>query len=197
MSKIGYKLINLLLFIAFVLFFAVFFITIFMGDKQHARVLNALPVFLIIAGITVAILTVNTKSAYQLFIGGMLTFAGLLSFLFLTNLIPGSIKQWWPVYGVAGGILLFVSGFYKYKKIDWGFVIPSIVLEILGFWLMLFSFKIVSISFKTFMICFGPLLLVMFCVLLFVIYILQKKNSSSSSAETEINQFEDDELIPE
>ena len=76
MSKFGYRLINILLCIAFLLFFVVFFTTIFQSDKQHAMVLDVFPVFLLIVGITVAILTVYTKSAYQLFIGGFLAFSG-------------------------------------------------------------------------------------------------------------------------
>lgn len=196
MSKLGYKLINILLFFAFVLFFAVFFITIFTDSKQHKAVLDLFPGFLIITGLTVSILTIYTKSAYQLFIGLFMTFGGFLSFVLLLGPVEWSIKQWWPIYGVAGGISVFVSGLYRYKKIDFGFLIPSVVLGILGFWLLLFSFKVITIPFKTFVICFGPLLVVMLCILLFVLYLWQKKHGKFSQVD-EINQFEDDELIPE
>lgn len=197
MSKFGYKLINLLLFIAFLLFFVVFFTTIFQSDKQHAMVLDVFPVFLLIVGITVAILTLNTKSAYQLFIGGFLAFAGLMSLLLMKNIVSGNLKQWWPIYAVAGGVILFGAGFYKYRKLDFGYVIPAIVLEIVGLWLLLFSFKVVTIPFKTFIICFGPLLLVMLCVLLFVVFLVQKKYGKITASDSDIKQFEDDELIPE
>ena len=197
MSKFGYRLINILLCIAFLLFFVVFFTTIFQSDKQHAMVLDVFPVFLLIVGITVAILTVYTKSAYQLFIGGFLAFSGLLSILIMGNIISGNLKQWWPIYAVASGIILFFAGFYKYRKIDFGYVIPAVVFEILGLWLLLFSFNIITIPFKTFILCFGPLLLVMLCILLFVFFLWQKKYGKFSSSDADIKQFEDDELIPE
>ena len=193
MNKKGYILLNLLLALSIILFLVVFIVTIFNSEKEHAKILDFLPVFLMIIGLSVALLTPSTKSSYQLFIGLGFIFIGGFSFLLMRGIIEGTLLQLWPVIGIGNGVILFIAGFYKYRKISFGFVIPSIAMIVLSAWFLLFSLKIVSISFKEFVIVFGPLLLVMLCVLLFVVYIF-KRNTKSSE---EPDQFQDDELIPE
>lgn len=193
MNKKGYILLNLLLALSIILFLVVFIVTIFNSEKEHAKILDFLPVFLMIVGLSVALLTPSTKSSYQLFIGLGFIFIGGFSFLLMRGIIEGTLLQLWPVIGIGNGVILFIAGFYKYRKISFGFVIPSIAMIVLSAWFLLFSLKIVSISFKEFVIVFGPLLLVMLCVLLFVVYIF-KRNTKSSE---EPDQFQDDELIPE
>ena len=193
MNKKGYILLNLLLALSIILFLVVFIVTIFNSEKEHAKILDFLPVFLMIVGLSVALLTPSTKSSYQLFIGLGFIFIGGFSFLLMRSIIGGTLLQLWPVIGIGNGVILLIAGFYKYRKISFGYVIPSIAMIVLSAWFLLFSLKIVSISFKEFIIVFGPLLLVMLCVLLFVVYIF-KRNSKSSE---EPDQFQDDELIPE
>ncbi len=193
MNKKGYVLLNLLLALSIILFLVVFIVTIFNSEKEHAKILDFLPVFLMIVGLSVALLTPSTKSSYQLFIGLGFIFIGGFSFLLMRSIIGGTLLQLWPVIGIGNGVILLIAGFYKYRKISFGYVIPSIAMIVLSAWFLLFSLKIVSISFKEFIIVFGPLLLVMLCVLLFVVYIF-KRNSKSSE---EPDQFQDDELIPE
>lgn len=193
MNKKGYFLLNLLLALSIILFIVVFIVTIFNSEREHKKILDALPVFLMIVGVSVALLTKSTKSSYQLYIGLGFFFIGGFSFLLMRNIINGTLIQLWPVIGIGSGVILFISGLYKYRRITFGFVIPSIVTIVLSAWFLLFSLKIVSIPFKTFVIVFGPLLFVMLCVLLFVVYILEK----NKKAMGEPDQFEDDELIPE
>ena len=193
MNKKGYVLLNLLLALSIILFLVVFIVTIFNSEKEHAKILDSLPVFLMIVGLSVALLTPSTKSSYQLFIGLGFIFIGGFSFLLMRSIIGGTLLQLWPVIGIGNGVILLIAGLYKYRKISFGYVIPSIAMIVLSAWFLLFSLKIVSISFKEFIIVFGPLLLVMLCVLLFVVYIF-KRNSKSSE---EPDQFQDDELIPE
>lgn len=193
MNKKGYILLNLLLALSIILFLVVFIVTIFNSEKEHAKILDFLPVFLMIVGLSVVLLTPSTKSSYQLFIGLGFIFIGGFSFLLMRGIIERTLLQLWPVIGIGNGVILFIAGFYKYRKISFGFVIPSIAMIVLSAWFLLFSLKIVSISFKEFVIVFGPLLLVMLCVLLFVVYIF-KRNTKSSE---EPDQFQDDELIPE
>lgn len=193
MNKKGYILLNLLLALSIILFLVVFIVTIFNSEKEHAKILDFLPVFLMIVGLSVVLLTPSTKSSYQLFIGLGFIFIGGFSFLLMRSIIERTLLQLWPVIGIGNGVILFIAGFYKYRKISFGFVIPSIAMIVLSAWFLLFSLKIVSISFKEFVIVFGPLLLVMLCVLLFVVYIF-KRNTKSSE---EPDQFQDDELIPE
>lgn len=197
MTKRGFRLLNLLLFFSFVLFIAVFILTIFQSDKQHALVLNLFPIFLMVVGVMVIVLTPHTRSAYQLFIGDMFAFAGLFSYLLMESIIPGNLLQWWPIYSVAAGLCVFISGIYRYRKFDFGYIIPAVVMVILGGWFLLFSFKIITIPFKMFILMFGPLLALMLFLLLLAIYFHQKKYRTDSDSNTEINQFEDDEMIPE
>lgn len=198
MTKRGYILLNILLFFSFMLFVTVFIMTIFQSDGHHAVVLNLFPVFLMIVGVSVIILTPYTQSAYQLFLGGMFFCSGFFSYLLLECIIPGTLTQWWPIYGVMAGLLVGVSGFYKYKKNDSGFMIPAVVLMLLSGCFMLFSFKIITIPFNIFMTLFGPLLVLIMCSALMGIFVYQKKvKKITDSDEEDINQFEDDEMIPE
>lgn len=197
MTKKGYILLNILLFIAFALFITVFIITSFVSIKEHAVILNLFPVFLMLIGLAVCILTPYTRSAYQLFLGGMFVIVGLFSFLLMESIIFGSLLQWWPIYGIFSGIMLFVSGLYKYKKVDLGFLIPALVLVLLCSVFLLFSFKIVTLSFKSSVLIVGPILIFFLVVSLFVILMCQKKFQNISPLEKDIKQFEDDEIFPE
>lgn len=197
MTKRGFRLLNLLLFFSFVLFVSVFIMTIFQSDKQHAVILNLFPVFLMLVGVAVCVLTPYTRSAYQLFLGGMFFSTGLFSYLLMENIIPGSLTQWWPIYGVIAGLLVFVTGLYRYRKPDLGFIVPSAVLTFLGLGFLLFSFKIISISFKKLVVLAGPVVILVLLIVLLAIFFYQKKFKSVSDSDEEINQFEDDEMIPE
>lgn len=197
MTKRGYILLNILLFFSFMLFVTVFIMTIFQSDKNHAVVLNLFPVFLMLVGVTVMILTPYTQSAYQLFLGGMFFISGLFSYLLLECIIPGTLTQWWPIYGVMAGLMVGVSGFYKYKKCDSGFMIPAVVMILLCGCFMLFSFKIITIPFKMFMALFGPILILIMCTALMSIFFYQKKFKKIQDSDEDIKQFEDDEMIPD
>lgn len=197
MKKIGYLLLNIFLATAIILFVTVFLMTIFTSQKDHAVVFDILPICLVVFGIIVVYLIRETHSAYQLFIGLLLILTGIFTFLKMRNYISGSIINWWPIFGILSGVTLFVSGIYKYRKMSFGFVIPAIVIIILSAWFMLFSFKIITVPFKTVAIIGGPLLLVMLCVLLFVIFFIQQKGIFFVSSDEEPKQFEDDEIIPQ
>ena len=140
MNKKGYVLLNLLLALSIILFLFVFIVTIFNSEKEHAKILDFLPVFLMIVGLSVALLTPSTKSSYQLFIGLGFIFIGGFSFLLMRSIIGGTLLQLWPVIGIGNGVILLIAGFYKYRKISFGYVIPSIALLVLCACFFLFSF---------------------------------------------------------
>lgn len=196
MKKIGYLLLNILLAIAIILFISAFIATIFTSAKQHAFILDILPLCLIVFGAVVVYLVSATKSAYQLFIGLTLIFSGIFLFLIMRSILASPMSCWWPIFGIISAINLLISGIYKYKKLSFGFVIPTLTLIILSAWFFLFSFKIITIPFKTVVIIGGPLLVVMLCVFLFILFFLQQKGMILVEHNEESKQFEDDEIIP-
>lgn len=193
MVKRGKRFFILNMFLAlFVLVFLVLsLVNIFSTEKNQSPVLEFIPLFLGLIGVVLLVIIKETKSSYQLFMGLMICELSVFSFLLSKSILPGNILELWPVVGCLGGINLFISGYYKYKRFTFGFIIPAIILLVLSGWFFLFSFKIVTIPFKTFIIVFGPLLFVMMCVFLFVIYLLQKNKKNSEEPDT----FQDDEIV--
>ena len=103
-----------------------------------------------------------------------------------------TIYQWWPFLGIAVGLILFVTGIYKYRRITVGFAIPSLTIFLMGGWFMLFSFKIVKVPFSQVALIGGPLFMIFLMVSLFAFFLLQQKNKNLVIEDDEPDSFEDD-----
>lgn len=188
------KLLNILVpcGIALVLFFLLFSFTNSTGRTQE--IISV--VFLIlqfILGVLISVLSVRwTHRATQLFIGLLLFFWGV-THVFVSNILPVTIKECWPIYGVVAGILLFVSGFYKYHKIKFGFFIPSVTLVGMGLWYSFFSFKIIKKSFLTVASNIGPLFMLLIAILLVILFLLQQKHKKLVFPDDETGTFSDED----
>ena len=72
-----------------------------------------------------------TKRFFHFFVGLLFIGWSIISFS-ISVIFPFTAREMWPVYGVAAGIALFLSGFLKYKTVKFGYGIPSIVLFGMG-----------------------------------------------------------------
>ena len=177
---------NLLLYFGsgFLVFLGVLYLVIPL-ENRHI-VINYLPIIVAISGVVLLVLSIrNTKRLHQIFIGFELSFWGIAVVINELRILPCTFIQWWPMIGVTAGIFLYVAGQVKYRELQVGYVIPSIALFLLGIWFMLFSFKIVKVSFQTVAIVGGPLFLMMSGVFLLALFMLQKKHSNLVAKDDE------------
>ncbi len=142
-------------------------------------VINYLPIIAALSGIVLIILSIrNTKRLHQIFIGFELLFWGTFVVLYELKILPYTFIQWWPMIGVTAGIFLFIAGMVKYQRLQFGYVIPSISFFLMGIWFMLFSLKIIKVSFRIVALVGGPLFIIMAAIFIIAFFLLQKNNSN-------------------
>lgn len=196
MLKTKKWVLNLFLIISTVFCVISIFSCIFLYNYNRHLGLVSLPLIGFALGITAFIINfITIKRAYVVFSALLICFCSLGLFVLITDLVKGSILNWWPILGVYSGISLFASGFYKYKKVRYGYLIPSVSLIVIGLWFLCFSWKIITVPFIQVAIIGGPLLLLMGFVLLFVLFYFQQKDKRFIANDDDSNQFEDDEIV--
>jgi hypothetical protein len=144
---------------------------------SHFSVLLAF--FFVVVGILCAVLAVklNKRSTY-LFFAAFFLMAGFFLFLSAMGVIPRDFfYQSWPLIVVFTGLALVPAGWRRYGAFRSRFIVPSIAFVVLGCLLLVFSFDIVTFSFKQFILNWWPLLLVLAGLLLILISIGAKNGS--------------------
>ncbi|MDR0586676.1 MAG: hypothetical protein LBG26_05505 [Treponema sp.] len=133
--------------------------------------------FLIIGGLFAVIATKISKRAVYLFSALFFLLAGLFFFFSGLRVIPLSLSQGWPLFSVFAGLALVPAGWRHFKAIRIRYFIPALAFIFLGFILLPFSLRLVSFSFKRFMIDWWPLFMVLAGLILMVLSLgTNKKN---------------------
>jgi hypothetical protein len=117
--------------------------------------------FLIIGGLFTVIATKISKRAIYLFSALFFLFTGLFFFFSGLRVIPLTLSQGWPLFSVFAGLALIPAGWRHFRGIRIRYFIPALAFTMLGFVLLPFSFRLVSFSFKRFMIDWWPLFMVL------------------------------------
>jgi hypothetical protein len=125
--------------------------------------------FVIIGALCAALAIKWNKQTIYLFFASFFILVGLFLFLSAMSIIPITLAQGWPLLSVFAGLALFPAGWRHYRKFRYNYLIPSLAFVILGCILLVFSLKIVSFSFKTFIINWWPLLLALAGILLILL----------------------------
>ena len=147
----------------------------------------------VVLGILIIIFSLKiTKRATHFFVGLLILFWGLLQIFSKYNPLF-SLKELWPVYTCTAGITLFISGFYKYKKIKFGYFFPAATLFFMGIWFSLFTFKIIKKTFMEVVSFFGPIFGAILVVLLVIFFLLQRKHKELIVMDEETGTFSDEE----
>ncbi len=133
-----------------------------------------------------------THKFFHMFIGLAFFLCSLVSIM-MVLVLPFTIKELWPVYGVIAGISLFISGFIKYKSVKFGYLIPAVTLVGMGIWYLLFSLQLMPLSFSMVVYTLGPAFLIMIAVLLVAYFFVQQKHSDLVFKDDEIGVFSDEE----
>jgi hypothetical protein len=135
--------------------------------------------FFVIIGALFAFFAIklNKRSTY-LFFSAFFLLVGLFLFLSALRLIPISFSQGWPLLSVFAGLALVPAGWHRFGAIRIRYMVPAVAFVILGCALMVFSFDIVPFSFRQFVINWWPLLIVLAGLILVLISLGTKNNST-------------------
>ena len=146
-----------------------------------------------IIGIGIIVLgKILTHKFFHMFIGLVFFLCSIVSIV-MVLILPFTIKEFWPVYGVVAGLSLFISGFFKYKSVKFGYLIPAVTLFCMGIWYLLFSMQIMPLSFSMVVYTLGPAFLIMVAFLLVAYFFVQQKHSDLVFKDDEIGVFSDEE----
>ena len=169
-------------------------VALFNPVSKPVNILNI--IFIIVqAGIGLATIIISrkfTKKFFHLFMG-LLYLSWSLIYLFAYTLFSYSLKEMWPLLGISAGILWFIAGRLKYQTLKFGFLIPSVTLFGMGVWYSLFSFGLISLSFKTVASTLGPLFMLLVAVFLVFFFFLQQKHKELVFPDEETGVFADEE----
>lgn len=190
MKKVSSFIADLILSIGVAIILFLIISAILIQQFESNLLLNTFSILAAIFGLCVTIIGIGfTKKIHQIFMGLELLFWGTGIWLRLCNYIPFAFVEVWPVIGVSAGIFLFIAGIIRYRKLLFRYFIPSITLFLLGVWFMLFSLKIIKISFRDVAIVGGPLFFIMSGIFIIGFFLLQRKytNLVVSDENTEID----------
>ena len=133
------------------------------------------------------------KKAYQFFLSlifvGWSVLNGIIAFV-----LPYDIDILWPLYLIFVSIFLFISGIRKYKKMKFGYVMPSFTLLSMGILFSLFSFDIIKVPFKTVAIVLGPVFVGLIGLSLVLFFLLQQRHKELIIVDEDSGDFDDEEL---
>ena len=149
--------------------------------------LNRIPVFIpfmfLLIGLVFALLAIklNSRSSY-IFISSFVIMVGLFILLSALDIIPRPILfRAWPLISVFSGFALVPAGWQHYKTFRARYIVPSCVFIILGITLLVFSFNIVTFSFRQFIVSWWPLFIIIVGLFMAVFSLGSKSNPGEKS----------------
>ena len=187
------KFVNVLLVIGIIFFIALCITSFVRPDLLSNNIFELLLMLQIILGVVITTSSaLVTKHSFQFFCGLMIFCWGIFIFI-LTEFLPFNLRQTWPCFGLISSLCLFLSGYFKYKKMKVGFVFPSIVIFCFSCWYSLFSFKIIKLPFSKIVLLSSPWFLATVAVFLIFYFLVQQKNKNLIIKEEEAEAFSEDE----
>ena len=144
-------------------------------------------------GLATALIAWKVTRKFFHFFMGLLYLSWSLIYLVTYILFDFMFKEVWPLLGISAGLLWFVAGWWKYKMLKFGYLIPSVTLFGMGCWYSLFSFGLIKLSFKTVASTLGPLFMLLIAVFLILFFFLQQKHKELVFSDEETGVFADEE----
>jgi hypothetical protein len=118
---------------------------------------------------------------------------GIFQFLLVNEIISYSLKQLWPVIGFLASFSLFFSCYWRYKEIKIVYIVPTLILFLMSCWHLLFSLKIIKMSFSFVVTTIGPFFIIVTILAVFLFYFLQKRHKELVVKDEE-NELEYEEI---
>lgn len=156
--------------VALFIFVVGFSIIVYMvSDSKNTE--SIIWVFLIYTGTMLFLFFLLAKRFRYLFFSILFVLNGITALIINSDYLPYTFFQLWPIMGIIFSMSLFLTCLYRYRKIKTAYAIPCAMFFVISIFFMIFSFSLVSFSFRKFMLVLAPL-----CVsIVFVWYFLQKK----------------------
>ena len=148
---------------------------------RHVAGVSGISIFVsflfLLVGFIFAILAIKLhRRPTYVFISAFILMVGFFIFLAAVGIIPRRILfRAWPLISVFSGLALLPAGRRRYGSFKSNFVVPSCVFIALGFVLLIFSFDIVTFSFKQFILDWWPVFIILVGIIL-VLVSLGSKN---------------------
>ncbi len=194
MHNVIKKILDCILCVSLIIFVCVFIAVTKMQGKVSVFITSILPAVQILLGLFAVYVALRvTKKGYQVFSSFLFLLLGLYQFLLMNKVIPFSLKETWPIIGVISSICLFISGYFRYRKIKILYIVPSLILVIMSLWYSLFSFKVIKQPFSFVVLSLGPAFVFISVTMLISFYFLQKKHRELI-IEDEENEFDTEEI---
>lgn len=134
----------------------------------------------------------GTKRAFFVFAGLFLCCTSLLLLLTDARLIPYTLHEIWPSAVVLSGVLLFPSGYIRFRKLRAFYIVPGIVLICLGLLFLCFSLDIIKQPFAEFASRRWPVIFIFFgCGLIMLFAYTQKRKSPVLCEDSDEDEDED------
>ena len=130
-----------------------------------------------------------------LFFLGLLVFCiGLCMTFVFTNVLPFGPEHLWPISLLLCGICLLLTCVFKHQKIRGVYLIPSLLIVLLGGVFLLFSFGVIKISLSSFVAKWGPLMLILAGAALVGVFLWQRNFKEFFPYDTdELSDLTDEE----
>ncbi len=187
---------NSILFVGLVLIIlglAIFLKNFFVNKqiKVLACVIN-----LIIAEICFFVCFGFLKLPSLVYAGTFFVLNGILSFFVESEFFEITLAQLWPIIIINTGLSFIPYQLFKFKKFKSSFLFPAILFICLGIIFLLFSLKVIPISFSSFIKFWWPLIFVIVGIALIVTFVILKtsKGKQTLSQVQEFVDFDGDNL---
>lgn len=125
----------------------------------------------------------GTKRAFFVFTGLFLCCTGLFLLLIDARLIPYTLHKIWPAAVVLSGILLFPSGYIRFRKLRAFYIVPGIMLTGLGLLFLCFSLDIIKQPFAVFASRWWPVSFIVFGFGLIILFTYTQKRKGPVLSE--------------
>lgn len=152
-------------------------------------------VFLLAGAAFVYLALLFTRSSFHFFVGLLLVSSSALNVLVERDVIPFTMREWWPLVVILSGLCFFAAGIWKSRRLRLSFMFPSVTLIALGALFMFFSFDVITMSFRSFVSVFGPFFLVAVGLFIVLFFLLQKKYTQLQMPDDDL--YEEDSLFSE
>lgn len=164
-----FRFLDIALFVLVVVFLLIVYMV---SDSESTE--SVMWIFLLYSGAMLFLFFLLTKRLRHMFFSLLFVLNGITALIVNSEYVPYTFFQLWPIMGIIFSISLFLTCLYKYRKIKITYAIPCAMFLVISICLMVFSFSLVSFSFRKTIYVLFP-----FCVaVVFVWYFLQKKFDS-------------------
>ena len=176
MKRHSMRFYNMILALGIFLITAGFIMFILSPGGSDSLVMTAWPIVGIVAGAVFLYFTLSfTHNSFHLFLGIFCLISGIFFGLVTGGVIPKTLHEWWPSSVIFASLALLAAGFYKARKLRIAYTFPAVTLFLFGIVFLLFSFRIIPGSFKSFVLTFIPFFIISSGIFMVALFLLQQK----------------------